>query len=148
MKSISPISEMDIWLPTNPDQRNLWPSTVTFSNEMYESLKKHAMPINMHVVKAFAGSARKLDLYFWLSYRISNIDTPLAISWKALQDQFGSNFSRERDFRARLAKEVSEIKETLRGLPVKMSEHGMTITPADPDVLALPAPKRLKRAAS
>ena len=67
---------MDIWLPTNPDQRNLWPSTVTFSNEMYESLKKHAMPINMHIVKAFAGSARKLDLYFWLSYRISNIDGP------------------------------------------------------------------------
>jgi Plasmid encoded RepA protein len=147
-KSISPISEMDIWLPASPAQRTLWPSTVTFSTEMWESLRKHAMPINTHVVKAFAGSARKLDLYFWLSYRISNIDGPLTLSWKALQDQFGSNFSRERDFRARLVKEIDEIKETLRRLPVKISEQGMTITPGDPDVLALPAPKPLKRAAS
>jgi hypothetical protein len=144
-KSISPISEMDIWLPSAPDQRTLWPSTVTFSNEMYESLKQHAMPINAHVVRAFAGSARKLDLYFWIGYRIHNIEEPLTISWSALKEQFGTGFSRERDFRARLAKEVDEIKETLRKLPVKVSEEGLLLSPADPSVLALPPPRPSKR---
>ncbi len=145
---ISPISAMEIWLPTSPDQRSLWPSTVTFSNEMYESLKEHAMPINTRVIKTFAGSARKLDLYFWFSYRISNIEEPLAISWKAMRDQFGGNFTRERDLRARLAHEIKEICEVLPHLPVKITEHGITIAPAGPEVLALPAPKPLKRAAS
>jgi hypothetical protein len=100
------------------------------------------------VVKAFAGSARKLDLYFWLGYRMHNIDQPLTISWNALRDQFGTGFTRERDFRARLAKEVDEIKETLRKLPVKVSEQGLTLTPADPSVLALPVPKPLRRTTS
>lgn len=32
------------------DQRSLWPSTVTFSPAMYDSLKKHALPLNTRVV--------------------------------------------------------------------------------------------------
>lgn len=144
-RSITPIEEMDLWLPSHLNQRSLWPSTVTFSPAMYDSLKKHALPLNTRVVKAFAGSARKLDLYFWLGYRIHNINEPLTISWSALREQFGTGFSRERDFRARLAREIDEIKEILRKLPVKLSEDGLTMVPADPSVLALPAPKPQKR---
>ena len=84
---------------------------------LYSSLQQHALPLNTHVVKSFAGSARKLDLYFWLGYRIHNLNAPLTISWEALREQFGSGFTRERDFRAKLAREISEIKETLRKLP-------------------------------
>ena len=101
-RSITPIDEMELWLPTHPDQRSLWPSTVTFSPAMYESLQRHALPINTHVVRAFAGSARKLDLYFWLGYRIHNLGAPVTISWEALKDQFGAGFKRDRDFRPTL----------------------------------------------
>ncbi|MBT3071442.1 hypothetical protein KKP04_11260 [Rhodomicrobium sp. Az07] len=143
-RSITPIDEMDLWLPTHPDQRSLWPSTVTFSPAMYESLQKHALPINTHVVRAFAGSARKLDLYFWLGYRIHNIEEPVTISWEALKDQFGSGFKRDRDFRANLARELNEIKETLRKLPVSVTENGLKLTPAEPSALALPVAKSVK----
>jgi hypothetical protein len=72
-RTITPIEEIDLWLAANPSQRSLWPSTVTFSPAMYESLKRHALPVNVKAVRAFAGSARKLDLYFWLGYRLHNI---------------------------------------------------------------------------
>ena len=70
MKTFVPLEEVDLWLSNNPDQRSLWPSTVTFSQPMYQSLQRHALPVNAQAVKAFAGSARKLDLYYWLGWRI------------------------------------------------------------------------------
>ena len=144
-KQFFPIEEMDVWLSNDPRQKSLWPSTVTFSPTMYESLSKHALPVNAKVVKAFAGSSRKLDLYFWLGWRIHNIDKPLHISWDAIASQFGTGFTRQRAFRAKFAEEVAHIKEVLPKLPIKLTEHGMTISPADPEVLALPVPRAIRK---
>ena len=69
-RSFKPINDFDVWLSDNPAQRSLWPSTVTFSQDMFDSLKRHAVPYNIRAVRAFAGSARKLDLYFWLGWRV------------------------------------------------------------------------------
>jgi Plasmid encoded RepA protein len=144
-KSFSPIEEFSLWLSDNPAQRSLWPSTVTFSPTMYESLQQHALPVNVRAVRAFAGSARKLDLYFWLGYRLHNIERPLHISWSALGDQFGVGFERERKFRELFAREVGHIAEVFPKLPVKLTEQGLTLQPAGPDVLALPVRKPTKK---
>jgi hypothetical protein len=145
MKRFSPIDEFQVWLSDNPDQRSLWPSTLTFSSTMYDSLTRHALPVNVRAVRAFAGSARKLDLYFWLGYRLHNIERPLHISWAALAEQFGNGFSRQRDFQRQLAEELGHLSEIFPKLPVKLSEQGLTIQPAGPDVLALPAPRTTKK---
>lgn len=142
-----PIEEMDVWLSANHDQPSLWPSTVTFSHTMFESLQKHALPVNARAVRAFQGSARKLDLYFWLGWRIHNINEPLHISWEAITEQFGSGFTRQRDFKAKFKEEVSHLKEVLPKLPLNLNEQGLVLSPADPAVLALPpARKPLKKA--
>lgn len=144
-KTFSPIEEIDLWLPTDPNQRILWPSTVTFSPIMFESLQRHALPVNTKAVRAFAGSARKLDLYFWLGWRVHNIGSPLHISWEAMRKQFGMGYGRDRDFRAKLVEEIGHIKEVFPKLPLKLSEEGITLEPADPSVLALPAPRPIKK---
>ncbi|MER9458164.1 replication protein RepA [Mesorhizobium sp. M0478] len=144
-KQFFPIEDMEVWLSSDPNQRSLWPSTVTFSPTMFESLSKHALPVNAKVVKAFAGSSRKLDLYFWLGWRIHNIDQPLHLSWEAVTQQFGDGFARPRAFRAKFAEEVSHLKEVLPKLPLKLTERGLTLSPADPDALALPAQRTLIR---
>jgi hypothetical protein len=137
---IVPFESIDVWLPSNPNQRMLWPSTVTFSDVMYKNLERHALPVNAKAVRAFAGSARKLDLYFWLGYRLYNIQTPLRISWEALASQFGQGFTRPRAFRAQLAEEIRHIREVFPKLPLRLDEVGLHLEPADPtNVLALPA---------
>lgn len=144
-KQFFPIESFELWLPTNPDQRMLWPSTVTFSPTMFESLQRHALPVNARAVRAFAGSARKLDLYFWLGWRVHNIKDPLRISWTALREQFGAGYGRERDFRAQLAEEIAHLKEVFPKLPLTITEQGISLMPAGPDALALPAPRRIKK---
>lgn len=140
-KSFVPIEEFELWLSDNHAQRSLWPSTLTFSPTMFDSLQRHALPVNVHAVRSFAGSARKLDLYFWLGYRLYNIERPLHISWKALGEQFGNGFARQRDFQRQMAEEIGHLKEVFPKLPIKLTEEGLSLQPAGPEVLALPAPR-------
>lgn len=144
-RTISPIEEIDLWLGTNPGQASLWPSTVTFSASMYESLKNHALPVNTKAVRAFAGSARKLDLYFWLGYRLHNIDSPVFLSWSALATQFGTGYARLRDFKPALNEDLKAIKDVFETLPVQLDENGLHLSPAGPEMLALPQKKLVAR---
>lgn len=139
-----PFSEIDVWMPTDPAQRMLWPSTITFSLDFYNSLIGHALPVNVDAVRAFANSPRKLDLLFWLGYRLSRLASPVSVSWTALAEQFGTGYSRGRDFRADFTREIAEICEALPKLPIKLSAEGLCIAPADLDTLALPARRSRK----
>lgn len=126
-KTIVPLEDVDLWLSDNPSQKSLWPSSVTFSPAMFESLQKHALPVNAQAVRAFAGSSRKLDLYFWTGWRLYNINAPLQISWQALAKQFGQGFSRERDFKVQMAAEIAHLQEVFPKLPLKLDENGLRL---------------------
>lgn len=141
MRNITPIEQMDLWLPSHLDQRSLWPSTVTFSDAMFKSIMQRSMPLNRHVIKALAGSARKLDMYFWLNWRMHNLTGPLQLSWSAIYDQFGGENRSQRDLKRHFKADLAEIQEILPRLPAQLSEQGLVLLPADPDVLALPTGK-------
>ena len=134
-----PFSSIDVWFPATPDQRMLWPSTITFSQEFYATLTKHALPVNVHAVRAFAGSPRKLDMLFWLGYRLNTLTKTLNISWETLGEQWGQGYSRQTNFRRDFAKEIAELKEVFPKLPVKVTEEGFSISPGTAEVLAIPS---------
>src|SRR5439155_6872357 len=67
----SPIGRYDIWFPENPDQRILWPTTVTLSSEFYTSLmNENALPLDSRAIRALQHSAMALDVYSWLAHRL------------------------------------------------------------------------------
>lgn len=133
-----PFSSIDVWFPTTPDQRMLWPSTVTFSQDFYQTLTKHALPVNMHAVRAFAGSPRKLDMLFWLGYRLNSLTAKASISWESLREQWGEGYARLDNFKRDFAGDIKELKEVFPKLPVSLNEVGITIQPGSSEVLAIP----------
>lgn len=134
-----PFSRIDVWLPTHADQLMLWPSTLTFSMDFYTTLARHALPIRAEAVRAFAGSARKLDMYFWFNYRLHRLKAPATLSWDAVASQFGGDYTRQRDFRKGFADDLRDVLEVFPKLPVKLSEVGLEIAPTGPEALSLPA---------
>lgn len=142
---ITPIKSFDLWLSDNMHQRALWPSNLTFSLDFYESLKAHALPVNIRAVRAFAGSARTLDAYYWLSYRVTRLNKALLVPWDALAQQFGSDYARQRDFRKAFSEDLALISDVFPKVPVKLSEAGLHLSPAGPDVLSLPAPSATRK---
>lgn len=151
----APFSSLDVWFPSNPDQQMLWPSTITFSRDFFDTLTKHALPVNIHAIRAFSDSPRKIDIYYWLSHRSYGLSEPLAISWEALKEQFGEGhfvtsgktggYTRDRDFRAKFTKELKQICDVFPKLPVTLSEKGIRLKPADSDVLSIPAKGSTKK---
>src|SRR5579859_1526190 len=63
------VSAFDLWFPKQADQRVLWPSTVRLSEEYFQSLGQHAVPLDHRAVGALASSSMALDIYVWLAQR-------------------------------------------------------------------------------
>lgn len=136
--SAKPFSKIEqVFFQKDPAQPTLWPDTLTLSPEFYDTLTKHALPVNMHAVRAFSGSARKLDILFWLGFRIRG-EGATPISWSALQEQFGDGYSRLDNFRRDFVREINEIKEVFGKLPVTFSEKGITVSHGVSEILAIP----------
>src|SRR3954471_5058615 len=56
------VSAFDLWFPKQADQRVLWPSTVRLSEEYFQSLGHHAVPLDHRAVAAHpSGSLRLKD---------------------------------------------------------------------------------------
>jgi hypothetical protein len=140
-----PFDKVEVFFSNNPQQRSLWASKISFSDRMFTGLMKHAIPMDVRALRAFQGSARKLDLLYWIGYRLHSIRAPLTVSFQALRSQFGDGFERDRDFKAQFAKDVAHVKEVFPKIPLKLTETGLMLEAADPAVLALPAKARLKK---
>jgi len=125
------------WSPQDPQQRPLWNSVVVLSSEFYDELVAHAVPIDLRALKALRGSPLALDIYSWLTYRMSYLRKPCLIPWEALQTQFGADYRRLRDFKRKF---LGHLADVLQVYPAaRLSER-----PAG--VLLRPSPTHLPRA--
>lgn len=105
------VNAFDLWSSDAEGQRTLWPSTVRLSLDYFDSLTKHAVPLDERALAALAHSAMALDVYAWLAQRLHRIDQnkPQAIAWTALHDQFGIGFGRIRDFRRKFHTALHQV---------------------------------------
>ncbi|MCP4201254.1 MAG: hypothetical protein GY769_04895 [bacterium] len=97
------------WSPRDSEQRPLWNSVVVLSSEFYDELVAHAVPIDLRALKALKGSPLALDIYSWLTYRMSYLRKPCLIPWEALQIQFGADYGRLRDFKRKFLTHLSDV---------------------------------------
>jgi hypothetical protein len=141
--NVPPFRQLDIWLSGSPDQGLLWSNTVQFHAEFYENLIQHALPVDIRAARAFSGSARKLDMLFWMGYRLRTLQRPLRLSWDNLHKQFGSDNASIRSFRQAFKQDFAHIKEVFPKLRISLDETGMQLLPTDPSELLVP-PKRPK----
>ncbi|PIO96166.1 replication protein RepA [Pleomorphomonas carboxyditropha] len=140
-----PFSKIDVWMPENPDQQMLWSSKITFSREFFDELSAHAMPINKHIIRAFAGSSHKIDIIYWLAWNLNRLDKPLTLSWEQTAEQFGGEELELWRFRQRFKKDVQGILSVLPKAPLRLTDKGLTISPAAPEVLAIPQQRKTKK---
>src|SRR5579864_414262 len=92
------VSAFDLWFPKQADQRVLWPSTVRLSEEYYQSLGQHAVPLDHRAVAALASSSMALDIYAWLAQRLHRVPSgkPQFVAWSLIHEQFGQSAPKSR----------------------------------------------------
>lgn len=118
------------WHGKQPDQAGLWQSSVTLSERFFSEVVDRPVPIDIRALKALKRSPMALDLYTWLTYRVSYLKKPTTIPWEALAMQFGSDYARLRDFRAAFLAELKKVALVYPAVAVDASEDGLMVKPA------------------
>jgi hypothetical protein len=130
------VSGFDLWFPKDDRQRVLWPSTVRLSLDYFESLQRHAVPLDERAVAALSHSAMALDIYAWLAQRLHRVrlGKPAFITWAALREQFGWHYSRIRKFREVFRQTLAIVLSQYRGASLELDDRGMTLRNSPPPV--------------
>jgi len=104
-----PIKRFDAWLHHDGSQQTLWPGVMELSNDFYETLTHHAVPLDYRALSALKHSALALDIYTWLAHRLCRVNKSdgVMLSWQNLKDQFGQEYATSKDFKR-------EFKDLLR----------------------------------
>ena len=122
------------WDPQQPAQRSLFNSTVTLSERFYEEVRTSPVPIDMRAMKALKKSPLALDVYFWLTYRLSYLRQSRVIPWAALQLQFGTGYRTDahgrRDFKRAFLRELKKVALIYPKAKVAAEEGGLALKPS------------------
>ena len=127
------------WNERKPGQDQ---NTIELSENFFNEIINHPVPLDMNILKALSRCSLGLDLYLWLNYRTFALDRPVRVSWKQLYRQFGlhPNMAGDRDtvndFRKNAVRELKKIKVAWPGLdyatPRGAIELFPTTTPSVP----------------
>ena len=130
------VSGFDLWFPKDDRQRVLWPSTVRLSLDYFESLQRHAVPLDERAVAALSHSAMALDIYAWLAQRLHRVrpGKPAFIPWTALKEQFGWHYGRMDNFKRVFRQTLDTVLSQYQGARLELDDRGMALRNSPPPV--------------
>lgn len=118
------------WDAPDPKQAGLWESTITLSDQFYREVIDRPVPIDMRAIKALKRSPLALDIYTWLTYRMSYLKRPTVIPWEAVAMMLGSNYAQLRDFRRYFLVELRKVLLVYPEVKVEPLDDGLMIRPS------------------
>ena len=126
------------WDTAAPDQIMLWRSWVELSRDFFDELISAPVPIDMRALKALKRSPMALDIYNWLTYRMSYLKKPAVIPWRVLQLQFGADYGNTRqgkyDFKRAFIKHLKSVVVIYPEAKAKPLDTGLELKPSKPHV--------------
>ena len=126
------------WNPKAPEEAPLWKSTIELGKKFFEEAINSPVPVDMRVLKALKRSPLALDIYCWLTYRMSYLRKPTEIPWAALQVQFGADYNRVIDFKINFLKHLLAVNVLYPEANVEEGERGLLLKPSKPHVAQRP----------
>lgn len=129
-----PIKRFAAWLDQDGSQPTLWPGALELTQDFYNTLQNHAVPLDYRALSALKHSALALDIYTWLAHRLCRISKAngVMLSWENLRDQFGQEYGNPKDFK----KEFKDVmRQTLIVYPeahVSEIDGGIQLYPSKP----------------
>jgi len=128
------LREAQLWYNRNADQAlcpGEFENVVVLSDEFYQEVISHPIPVDLDAVKVLASAPAVLDLFMWLSYRCffakGEESIPIFGSF-GLAHQIGSiEYSRPRCFRAMLEQWLETIRTLWPECPARISADGESV---------------------
>ena len=126
------------WNPKRPDESTLWKSKLELSEDFFNEIIQHPVPLDLNILKALKRSSLGLDLYLWLTYRTFTLRRQLRLSWRQVYRQFGADPAQVGDknivnaFRTKCLRELKKIKLAWPGLNYTTAPGVLILHPSIP----------------
>ena len=131
------------WNERKPDEPMLWESKIELSEDFFNEIINHPVPIDMNTLTALKRCSLGLDLYLWLTYRTFTLRAPLRLSWRQLYHQFGPNpnsaatHNAVQNFRRRILRELIKVKLAWPKLNYSTAKGLLILHPSTPAIAPL-----------
>ena len=112
----------------------LWEETVTLSEQLFEKLVKHPVPIWEPAIRALSNKSMVLDAYVWLAFRLYSLRKPTPISWTTMHQQLGYGFAAAKDFQAEFKKSQVLVLSAYEQARDDIGTHGIVLHPSPPPI--------------
>jgi hypothetical protein len=125
-----------LWTPQSNEEAGKWQSHVRLSDNFFKECVTNPVPIDMRAYKTLRGSPLAMDIYTWLTYRMSYTNHKTRpIRWEALMMQFGSSYGSERlqairDFKKAFLKSLKMVQIVYPKANVEVSDSGLILLPS------------------
>ena len=121
-------------LPRRPP----WRSHIVLSQDFFDEITRSAIPMDLRAIRQLQRSPLAIDLYVWLTFRMSYLKKPTLIPWKSLEAQFGSDYSRLRDFRSHAVTQIESVIRVYPTVRIRQTEAGLRLDASPPHVQIRP----------
>jgi hypothetical protein len=124
------------WSNRDSDQDQLLDSSITLSEEFYESILNNPVPVDMRALaylRKQGTSGLPIDIYIWLAHRMFSVRRPTPITWDQLAQQFGSQYVRPRAFKAKFVEALAKVIGPGTAYPkarVEVTNGGLKLYPS------------------
>lgn len=135
MYGVKIVTEARLWWdPKSPDQIPLWKSSLKLGADFYDEIINNPIPIDMRALKLLKRSPMALDIYCWLTYRMSYLRKSTEIPWPILEMQFGADYQRTIDFKINFLKQLQTVLSVYPEANVEERDRGLLLKPSKPHV--------------
>jgi hypothetical protein len=126
------------WHEYDPNQGTIFQSKVILTEKFFNELLRAPVPLDLRIVKILKQSPLALDIYTWLTYRMSYLNKPSApIPWDLLSMQFGSDYKAVRDFKINFLKTLHKVIDFYPAT-TKPTEKGLVLLPSRTSIAKKP----------
>lgn len=136
IKNMHVASSAEIWwTPHPPGQTSFKDCKVQLGEEFFHAVTSHAIPVDLRAIKALRQSPLALDIYVWLTHRMSYLHhTSSPIPWSGLQSQFGCDYPASpqglRDFRKQFLAQLEKVLVVYPQAQVTQHANGLILKPS------------------
>lgn len=133
------------WSPRQADQGLLWQSNVNLNPTFFDEITRHPVPVDMRALRALKKSPLALDIYCWLTYRMSYLRKETHIPWEVLQMQFGAGYPQtprgKRDFKAKFLQRMKTVHLVYPLANLDQTDTALVLHPSHTHIRRLPPAK-------
>jgi len=134
------------WQPQGHEEAGTWQSRLQLSEPFFKECLDHPLPVDIRAMKVLRQSPLALDIYIWLTHRMSYLSKRTTIPWVSLSGQFGAGYAQTeqglRDFKRAFLRELKNVVALYPEAKLSASRNGLVLYPSPTHVLPAATPRQ------